>query len=347
MGTGRLGVLGVGGGALLLAMMGDAPAALAQAPAPASAAPAATGESESVRALLAEGARLAAAKDLKGALTAYKHADTMSHTPPVALEVARTHEALGSLLEAHEAYRDVARIPVEPNEPAAWATARAEAASQATKIGERLPGITITVRGLPPGAQAIITIDGAESSGAPGSPRKVGPGKHTVAVRASGFLPSSVDVELREGENSAVEVPLTQDPAAAGAAAPTTTQPLLLDASTAVDREATDRSTTFIRIGVGVTTTGVLVGTAFGLLSLSRASDAKQYCDANDHCTPEARSDIDSSKTLANIANVSFGVGLVGVGLLVYGLVIRPSSRSAAATGLVVRPVAGGLGGTF
>ena len=271
--------------------------------------------------------------------------------PTAALEVARAQEARGLLVEARDGYLRVARMSPTPGEPPTSERARAEATELGARISDRIPTVSISVKGPPSGSLPVITIDGVEvPQGALVLPRKVNPGKRTVVAKLAGYKPATVEVDLKEGDSQPVDLALVVDPDAPKAAvvAPTESapQPLVLIPS---NDDATDRSTAFTRWGVGIGAAGLAVGSVFGLLSLSRASDAKKNCGSDDRCTPAAQSDIDSSVTLANVANVGFGVALLGAGIAVYGILTRPAahSRSALQVSPVLGPGAAGLRGTF
>jgi len=304
-------------------------------------------------ALKAEGDRLVAGKDLTGALKAYEGAAALGEVPTIAIEVARTQEALGLLIQASDGYLRVQRMPARAGEPATYEAARIEATQLGARLTDRIPTVSVAVKGPPPGSLPLVTIDGTEIP--PSSlllPRKLNPGKHAVVAKLATYKTATVNVDLKESDSQSVDITLVVDPdapaAVAAAPAPTETTPASLVLVPSND-DATDRSTAFFRWGVGVGAAGLAVGSVFGLLSLSRSSDAKKHCGSDDHCTPEAQSDIDASITLANVANVGFGVALLGAGIAVYGIVTRPKSHTSA--GLHVTPVlapgAAGLRGTF
>jgi hypothetical protein len=270
--------------------------------------------------------------------------------PATELEAARAQEARGLLIEARDGYLRVARMSPAAGEPPTSERARMEATELGARIADRIPSVTISVKGPPPGSLPTVTIDGVEvPQGSLVLPRKVNPGRHAVVAKLAGYKAASAEVDLKEGDSQSVDLALVVDPDAPKAVvvAPTESapQPLVLVPS---NDDATDRSTAFFRWGVGVGAAGVAVGSVFGLLSISRAGDAKKNC-TDDRCTPDAQSDIDSSVTLANVANVAFGVALIGAGIAVYGLVTRPAARSRSALQVtpILGPGAAGLRGTF
>jgi hypothetical protein len=104
---------------------------------------------------------------------------------------------------------------------------------------------------------------------------------------------------------------------------------MALDTSSGGDRAP---SRTLMWIGFGVGAAGVVAGSATGLMSLSRASSAKDRC-IDSRCPPEARDDIDASNSLANVSNIAFAVGVVGIGVGVWQLLATsgPDQEQVAA----------------
>lgn len=309
-------------------------------------------EKESAQKLVSDGDRLASERDFTGALRAYKSAAAITNTPPIALQVARTHEALGQFIEAREAYDRVARMPSQPGDPPAHDTARTEAEGLSARVVDRIPTLVVSVSGRPSGSLPTVTVDGNEVASASSAlPRRLNPGKHIVRVTLAGYLPVTAEVELREGENRAFDVPLVVDPNAVQGAAQPAATPAIVTSPGAASSDNYDRSMTFFHVGLAVGGTGLVVGTVFGIISLGRASSAKENCNSDDRCTPAAQSDIDTSTTLAHVSNVGFGVALVGAGLAIYGLVTRPARTRAALVHPSLTPLFGpgsaGLGGRF
>src|SRR5262249_29380095 len=100
-------------------------------------------DKETARKFMAEAREKRAANDHKGALQAFQAADAIMHVPTTGLEVARTHAALGQLVEARENALRVARSTPEPDEPAPFKRAREEATQLVDDLGKRIPTITV------------------------------------------------------------------------------------------------------------------------------------------------------------------------------------------------------------
>jgi hypothetical protein len=169
-------------------------------------------------------------------------------------------------------------------------------------------------------------------------------GTNVVEVRASGYLPAmrtllvlpntrmTESFALSPVPKIAVEVPTASDsarhpiPKAETPALPADTA----KASDPKDRAQDERSTPWLAyLSWGVGGAGLATGAVTGILSLVRASDAKQYCVGN-VCKLQAQDDIDASLTLAKVANAGFivGGGGLAVGTLVWVLHSRAGTTS-------------------
>jgi hypothetical protein len=95
---------------------------------------------------------------------------------------------------------------------------------------------------------------------------------------------------------------------------------------------------------------GLVVGTAFGIAELGKASSARADCvpgGPRDTCVAE----LDSAHRFATISNVSLGVGALGAAVAIFALMREtPKSRSVAFPSnllLVVEPSAASVAGVF
>jgi hypothetical protein len=316
---------------------------------PAAAQPTAA-DKETARSLMDQGDKAFEAKDFNAALKHYSAAHSIMKVPTTGIEVARTQAALGQLIEARELALEIGRGTSQPNEPRAFAKARTEAKNLADSLSPRIPSVQVKVSGVPEGAPVRVVVDGTElPAEAASSPRKVNPGAHTVAVSSPGYSEVTGNVEVKETESKIVEVTLK----AAGAAA---------DGASAVSSSGTpgsDQGTSsgeggglpaLAYVGFGVGAAGLIAGSVTGVLSLSKASSAKDQCEDN-RCPPAAQDDIDSSKSLGTISNIGFIVGGVGIGVGVYALLTGGGDEPATGRRPRVRPRVGlgfvGIDGRF
>ncbi len=309
-------------------------------------------ERESARRLMDEGKERTKSKDLEGALVAYGKAHAIMHVPTTGMALARTHLALGHLLEARDVALEVARFPKERNEPTVFETARADAREIEASTKDRIPTIRVKVKGPAPSA---LSIDGAAISATLfDTPLAVNPGHRVVVVANKVGVERKVEVDVAEREKKSVEVELPEEPkggpSTAASAAPTSTSTSTPASSATADGASKGGGpgrALFIG-GTVVAVAGAAAGTVTGLMTLSKADAVKPQCE-NGKCDPAAKGDLDTGKTLGLVSTISFGVAGAGLVVAIVGLV-WPSPKTSS-TGIVVRPMVApggaGLGGTF
>jgi hypothetical protein len=198
---------------LLLSLSRVALAAPADAPAPAPAPAPATvrvepsaGDLATARNALREGLALREKGDLVGALGRFTTAHDLVPTPVTAFELGKTHLLMGHVLQAHELFIKIGRLPPALEESQRSATAREEAARLATDLEPRIPTLRIRLK-LPPDATAVVRIDD-DPIAVTGNvtPRAVEPGKHVIVARAGDGPEERVTMEIGEGETKDVDL---------------------------------------------------------------------------------------------------------------------------------------------
>jgi hypothetical protein len=308
---------------------------------------------ETARSLMQEGRELRSKGDLSEALKRFKAADDIMHVPTTALEVARTQVSLGQLVEARDTIAAMRQWPAKPSDPTPFTEARAKAEELDASLNGRVPALTIGAKGVSDLAQASLVIDGVPVPGkAVGLPRSVDPGHHVVTLKTP-TAEGKAEVDIREGEQKQIEVPLVSTappPAETTEAPPAATEP---EAPPPPMRSHSPGTVTWI--GVGLAGAGVIVGAVSGILSMSKKSSLDSAC-ANQICGPDSYSDLDSARTLATVSDVAFAAAGVGAAVAILSLVIghqetsAPSAQSSATYLRVVPwlgPGGGGVRGTF
>jgi len=244
-------------------------------------------------------------------------------------------------------------MPQKANEPDAFKKARSQAEELANSLGNKIPSVQVDLQGVPSNLTPEVRVDGTVlPTNLVGLPRKVNPGKHELTASAPGFASSRATVEVREGEQKVITLVLAaagkpEPHASATPVAPV--EPPQPDAAPSKRRGPS----TLTWVGFGVGAAGLITGTVAGLMTLSKASAAKDQCNGN-ACQPSAQSDIDSGKTLGMVSNIGFGVGIAGVAVGVVTLLAAPKEAPAAATparSVRITPLVGmgsvGLSGSF
>lgn len=170
------------------------------------------------RELAAEGIKKFNAGDAEAARTLLEKAQALYDAPIHLLYLARSHEKLGSLVEAAEAYRLLIRAKLHADAPAVFRQAQEDGAKELERLEPRIARLTITVQPEPDGLQ--VTIDEKPiKTAALSVPRPTNPGTRTVRAEAPGYRAVEKKVDLDEGGEGAVVIELVQaegEEAAAG-----------------------------------------------------------------------------------------------------------------------------------
>jgi hypothetical protein len=308
---------GLSSGSLLLAIsLAATPVALA--PRRAGAAEVSASARANARRLVGEGDKFYAKQNYAQALERYAEAYRLMHVPTVGVEVVKAQEALGKILEAAQTAQEVSSLPRQANEPAVFGDARLQAAQDALRLNALTPTLLLDV--APRGVLFSVQIDGVAPRGS--SPFPVNPGSHRVHVSADGYQGIEVDVLLQAAERQTLTVTLFPIAEATAAAAP---PPMSAEARPAAERAPAQpapapahkpsSTRTLGWVGMGVAGVGVAAGTFAGITALTTKPDCP-----HDICTPDQKQDIDSSKQMGHIADISFGVAIVAGALGIWAL---------------------------
>lgn len=244
-----------------------------------------------------------------------------------------------SLAMCHESIGKVATAWIEYQEARAQAS-RAGRADRVAKASSRIDALekavpTITVR-VDDGAASIglqVTRDGL-SVGTPswGVAVPVDLGEHLIAASAPGFRQWSKTVRVELGERIEVQIPALERMAPAASAS--TPAPAPKDSLHSQQGEAR-RTWGWALSGVGVAALGV--GTYFGLRALSKDNSSESHCHGST-CDASGLDMNSDALRSANVANVAFGVGIIGLGLGSWLLLTSSQGKPAP-------PARGGLRG--
>jgi hypothetical protein len=280
------------------------------------------GARESARRLVLEGDAFSAQQDHAAALDRYQQAYRLVHVPTVGIEVMKAQQALGKLVDANATALEVAALPKQPNEPAVFDRARLQAAQVGLRLGAMIPTLWIDL--APRGLAHEVEIDGKVPREEP--PYHLDPGLHEVRLSARGYEPLQLQVNLLEAERQTLTATLFEEAQARPSASEPTasgSDGAANDAAAAMqaarDRRGDAGARTLGWLGIGVAGLAAGVGSFAGISALQTKPD----CPAN-VCAPSQREDIDSSKRMGVVANVSFGVAIVAGGLGLWQLLSHP-----------------------
>jgi hypothetical protein len=162
------------------------------------------------------------------------------------------------------------------------------------------------------------------------------PGPIEIVARAPGFQPWSVQMDLAKGASLTIRVPALQ---------PVVEQKPPQHVPTESARHEPNLVPGAIAGGAGVLLLGV--GSYFGLRAISKNDASKEHC-VGTACNPEGGELRDDAKQAATVSTVTFGLGLVGVGVgavLLMGEMNREDQKQSAAAVRVAPEVGPGVAG--
>jgi hypothetical protein len=280
-------------------------------------------EKAEARAAMAEGRTFRSQRDYEGALRSFNTADKIMHVPTTGLEVARTLEAMGRLVESRIALKRVLSLNVLPSDPPPFQEAMSAAASLYADLDQRIPTITFVTRTAPGQPAPTVWVDGQPVPPSElGSPLRLDPGAHQVSAHF-GRLDATQSIELHERDR----------------------QPIVLktlDASTAAQTKPADRASSPWRtigyVSFATSAAGLVVGTVTGALALSTKHTAEAGC-TDGRCPPSTWDAIDRAHAYATVATIGFATFGAGLGLGFTSLALTPATDGrASATSVRVQP---------
>jgi len=266
--------------------------------------------------------------------------------------LAACHEKQGKIATAWSEYRetqDRARKAGDTRE--AYAKERAEA------LEPQVPRVRVVALGNEAGLQA--TID-AKPVGRLGEAMPIDPGDHELVASAPGKKERRTKFTVSAGARTDQTIaPLdSAEPgpvlgAERGPAATPSGETAQLPAPDQGGSGDSRRTVAFVAGGIGVA--GVVVGSIFGIMAISKKGEVddeatKNHCTPPNHCPSAALARIvdlnDSFSTLSMVSNVGFIVGGLGLATGVVLYLTAPKS-SESGTALRVTPQGAWVTGRF
>jgi hypothetical protein len=285
------------------------------------------------RTWMAEGRTRRSQRNFEGALQSFKAADGVMRVPTTGLEVARTLDAMGHLLEARAKVRRVLSIPVTSDDPAPFQEAMSAAAALDADLDQRIPTVTFVVQGSGSKSTPSIWVDGQPI--APSeitTPLRLDPGTHQIVARV-GQLDATQSIELHERDRQPVVLRV----------------PGAVRGSSADSEAKTNTWRTITYASFGTSAAALLVGTVTGAIALSTKHTAQQSC-VDGRCPPETWDTIERAHQYATVSTVCFATFGAALGIGFTSLALAPT-REPTSGGGSIRPRVGlgyaALEGTF
>lgn len=288
-----------------------------------------------------EAAALQAAGDFGRALEAYKEVALVKSTAALRFNIATCEEKLGDYVRAVGSYRLALTEATRSNSKDIEASVQKALAA----LEPRIPMLLVQ-RGEG-AAVAEVFLDGrALGNPSIGVEIQANPGPHTLKAIAADRLPSTVEINLADGEHKTVKLVLKPKPVAA----PVVVAPPPVEPPPDVPPPKGNKSMRiagFVVGGVGLVSLGVSAG--FFAMRQKAISDLDAECGPTHMtCPASAQSTKDSGAKDATIATAMFvtGLGVAAVGGILIGVSTQVKAPKPKA-GLVLLPGGAGLRGTF
>lgn len=292
---------------------------------------------EQARQAFVLGATLAAQQQWADALNAFERSSKLRSHPVTTYNLAYCERALGHYTRSYKLFRaslsehEAASNGVLPEDLLALAKAyvpglERKVARAHVRMQPGLAGVSVDGRPLemttPDGTSPVFLTAGTrDTMGSEEPPAAtfdlmIDPGRHVFVIS-------------RKGEPDRVLVAVFEEGA---------TRDLVLDTSprerpppaspSGPDRE-TVRSNVPVYIAYGVGGAGLIVGSIFGIAAIRAKGYLDEHCSSPSTCDSRYRGDIDALSRDALIADIGFGVALVGAGVGTYFLLTgRTNERS-------------------
>ncbi len=250
--------------------------------------------------------------DYPTALALLKRASVLAPGPVVGLYVARSHAALGQLVDAAAEYRSVIDSSETPGESPERRRAVELARDELAQLRPRIPMVEFALGDSELRSRNLrLVVDG--SLVWPGAYTRVNPGRHEVVASDAAGEKARLAFEVGEGESKTVALSWRSEAARASK------EPFEASGSS-----STRRTLGVVALGVGAT--GLGVGTVTGIAALSRYSAGAQNCPAG-HCTegPNVPENSSAFVALRTISAAGFVVGGAGIGTWLGLLLTTPT----------------------
>jgi hypothetical protein len=266
-----------------------------------------------------------------------------AHACPLLQESYGIDPALGTLLALAVCHEGVGRTATAWREfrTAADGAAREGRTDRArfaqahiSKLEGHLSKLTVAVSSdSPPGL--VVEVDGtALPVDQWGTEQVIDPGHHVVTAHAPRRRPwsSAVDIGPEHDAQTITVGALVLD--ASDAPPPPPPPPPATDVTPAPASPDTatlgswKRPAGWIVGGIGVAAVGA--GAVFGVMAITKSSDAKSKCSPSSCTDPAAVSENQDAKTAATISDVAIGAGVAAVAVGAWFLFTAPSTQSAS-----------------
>lgn len=287
-----------------------------------------TANSAAAEALFNEGRRLLETQDYDAACAKFAESQRLDPGTGTLLNLATCYESAGKKATAWLTWLEAARSARQAGQSEREAGAR----SRAQELEKELGRLVVNVR-QPVADNLVVERNGEElSSGAWGIPLPLDAGTYRITARAPGHGSFEGTANVRDGEQSTFEIPPLSS------TAEPTPAPTSSAGASASEPGSSQRTWGYVVGGVGVL--GIGVGSALGILAISKNDESKQHCDTSD-ATRCSQTGVDLRNEALGYATGSTIGWAVGAAALVTGAVLILTAPSAN-TEIAAAPTWGG-----
>ena len=196
------------------------------------------------------------------------------------------------------------------------ADVRKECLSRVDEVNPQIPTIVFSAKD-PKGADLSavkVTMDGEVlSERLEGTALSIDPGEHSFTFEAAGQPPVTKKLVIVEGQKDRRElVTFGADQPGTGTPMTAPSQPALPAPSAESGGAGMGTQKVLALVAGGIGVVGLGIGTAFGVVALSKKSDAQNVCP-NQCSTPDGVDKWNSATSTGNVSTVALIVGGVGI----------------------------------
>jgi hypothetical protein len=278
------------------------------------------------------------------------------------LNLAVCHEKIGKIATAWAEYTSAATIARRDGAKDREEFAREQVAILEKKIARVVVQVDASAAG-----PSVTLDDQPLDRAALNTPLPIDPGQHRISAGAPGKIAWStalavppdraeltVAIPALEAAVAPAPPPMPAQAAPISSAPPRPLAPFTPPSAPLAPASApTSGRSEILKIayaGFGFGAAGLITGAITGAVTLARTSAIRDTCTA-DRCGKDQEAAISSATTLANVSNVGFAVGALGVGVGAFALIVArsraPDTRAAAAVTPILGPGVVGLHCSF
>jgi len=248
--------------------------------------------------------------------------------------LAWCHERQGKTATAWREYLEVADMAAQ----AKAADREKVARKKASELQHVISTLRIEVSGAVPGLQVLVGSRAMQPE-AWGKALPLDPGAVTISASAPGYVAWRTTVEIgRDSSSVVVRVPELELSKPEPTLTPLRPKPV-------VYQDSGSRTVAPALIAYAAGATGLLVGSLYGLRTISKNDDSQSHCDGENHCDPEGGALRDEARRAGTISTIGFGVGIAGAVVGTWLVLSTPDNgRKPAKTAIAPVVAPGNLG---